>query len=82
MVPDNAMQAAKGGKQLIVQPSGDTYEPQQRSARQDIHKGAVNGTSTSVVTNSSLIGFKAHSTRGKSFLLLELSQIPQGVVRP
>lgn len=81
MVPDNAMQAAKGGKQLTVQPS-DAYEPQQRSARQVIHKGAVNGTATSVVTNSCLIGFKAHSTRGKSFLLLELSQIPQGVVRP
>jgi hypothetical protein len=78
MLPDNATQAAKGGKQFSAPPSNDTYEPQQGPARQESHKDTVNGTPKSVVTNSCLIGCKAHWTRGKPCLLLEPSQIPQG----
>lgn len=38
MVPETTQQDARGGKQLIILPSGDTHLAQQWPAREDIHK--------------------------------------------
>ena len=51
MVLEGAMQLSKGGKQPIVLPSYDTYEPQQGPARQDMHKGTISSNHVTVATN-------------------------------
>ena len=41
MILESSLQIAKGGKQSIVLPGSDTYEPQRGATQQDIPNGAI-----------------------------------------
>lgn len=70
-VPENTMPAVKEEKQVNSLTKGNTHEPQHWWAWQDNHVDTRSGTHI-LVTNSRLSGFKAHSTRGKTVLVLEI----------
>lgn len=56
-------------KLIIKQPYSASVSVQQLSAWQDIYKGAVNATHTSMATNRYLIGLEAHHTEGNPCLV-------------
>lgn len=72
MIPEGSVQTSKGGEQPTVLPNYDACEPQQQPARHDITRGAVVvHIHTLAVTNSFLIRFKTHSTKGNLSFVLE-----------
>lgn len=64
MVPEDTMQAIKGGRQPAVLPSYATYDPHRQPAWRDNPKGVV-VAHTLRVTSSFLTGLKTCSTRGQ-----------------
>lgn len=72
MVPEGVVPTSKGLIHLIVLICYDSYEKQQWLLWQDSHKDTVVSHIPSfLVTNSSLIEVKIHSSREKLSLVLE-----------
>lgn len=69
----DAMQTSKGGKKLIP-----AMMPRNYNDQHGMKTHGISGTHILALTNNSLLGLKARSSRGKSCLVLEASPTTLG----